>query len=136
MIGGANSPFVYPLGDPRMLPHESDADGPNLPNGTDTTMYDVSEDEQVDTIILNNQNVHGTNASIGTLLADQFVGMKMANNIVIKGDGPFGGIYFKDIEVVVLNLGNGVDQITVENTSQGKPAGCFDDYHAVRLPFR
>ena len=86
----------------------------------DSTMFLVDEAKQVDTLIINNIDVRGNLPSVGILTSDQFVGMNMANEITILSIGPFSGITYSDIEVVVINLGDGVDHITVENTSEGE----------------
>lgn len=117
---GGDSPYVEPLGNPVMFTNETNPDNLTFPPGVevDTTMYLVDEAKQVDTVIVNNLNVRGNLPSVGTLTEDQFTGMNMANEILILGSGPFSGIYYEDIEVFYFNLGDGVDVITVENTSE------------------
>jgi len=119
-ISGANSPFVPSLTDPVMLPVESNSGEFLIPTNViiDTTMYLVDEAKQIDTVIFNNLNVRGELPSVGTLLKNQFLGMNMANNINVLQNGPFSGVVYEDIEVLVFNLGDGVDEITVENTSE------------------
>ena len=123
-ISGTDSPFAYPLTDPLMLPVELALYPVEflVPSNVtiDTTMYLVDEAKQVDTVIMNNLNVRGTNASIGTLFAEEFVGMNMANAIAIGEAGTFSGISYEEVEVMIWNLGDGSDVLTVENTSEGE----------------
>ena len=115
-ISGGDSPYVEPLGNPVMLPNETNpAEFLVPPNITiDTAMYLVNESKQVDTVILNNLDVRGNLPSIGTLMTDQFEGYNMANGIFVLDNGPFSGIYYEDIEVFTFNLGNGVDVLVSE----------------------
>jgi len=136
-ISGADSPFIAKLSDPLMLPEETNPDEFIIPPGViiDTTMYLVNEELQVDTIVINSLNVRGNLPSVGSLFFDQFVGMNMANDIFVMGKGPFSGISYNGIEVMIFNLGEGVDEITVENTSEAihvMNMNAGDDYVAVK----
>ena len=105
-----------------MLPNETNPPFFIIPPNVtiDTTMYLVDEAKQIDAMIINNVDVRGELPSIGVLTYDQFVGMNMANEISILDNGPYSGIAYGDIEVITFNLGDGVDLITVESTSEGK----------------
>ena len=76
------------------------------------------EENQVDTVIINNLDVRGNLPSIGTLSTDLFEGMSMAQNIFILDSLPLSGIKYEDIEIMTFNLGGGIDSITVESTSE------------------
>ena len=112
------SPFIPPISDPVTLPEEINGAVFDPPNVTiDRTSSLVFESKQVDTLVIYNRDVRGNESSNGFLTAGQFTGMNMAQNIYVAGTGPFTGIYYESIEVVEFFLGDGVDKITVENTS-------------------
>ena len=120
-ISGGDSPNVPGLAFPLMLPGEINPDTFQVPPNAapiDETNALVVEDKQVDRIIFNNVDVRGNLSSVGTLTPDVFSGMTMGQNIFIQSLGPFSGIAYEGIEVITWNLGDGVDSITVENTSE------------------
>ena len=98
----------------------TDPDDFNVPPGItiDISMYFVSEEKQIDTVILNNLDVRGDMPSVGTLSLDNFVGMTMADQVFVFGNGPYSGVAYDGCEVLLFNLGDGVDHITVEDTSE------------------
>jgi hypothetical protein len=118
-ILGAGAADVPGIGLPLLLPLEFDDPvfvppcGATLNNGT---LY-VIEENQVDHLIINNQDVRGSLPTIGTLTASQLTGMNMGRNLIIGGEPQLDGIFYQDMEVIEINLGNGKDILTVENTS-------------------
>ena len=103
-----------------MLPKEVNPDRFIIPDNVriDETSALVYEKNQVDRVILNSLNVRGDSPSNGTLMLADFVGMSMSQDVFISKNGPFSGIFYEQIEVVIFNLGDGVDSIIVENTSE------------------
>eukprot|EP00957_Ditylum_brightwellii_P197705 15062331-Ditylum_brightwellii.AAC.1 len=100
-----------------MLPNETNAAEFAPPPGVDIDLSSeyVIEANQIDTLILNNIDDRN-NITFGFLSSNQISGMSMAQNVRINGQGPFSGIYYDNIEIVELNLGDGVANITVEST--------------------
>ena len=108
-----------------MLPQEINPEEFLVPPNADFSVLEESrsnslvfEENQVDTVIINNVDVRGDQPSIGTLFSDKFTGMGMGQKIYLQSEGPFTGIDFEGIEVMTFNFGNGVDSITVESTSE------------------
>ena len=79
-------------------------------------MYDVKETHQTDVVTLNNLDAQGD--LHGTLYSDKFVGMDMASGVAIFGEGSYSGVEYAGLELITFNLGDGVDLLTVENTSE------------------
>jgi len=73
--------------------------------------------KQVDTLIIQNLDVRGELPSVGFLFENQLKGMNMASDVVIAGEPQVDGIEYYKAEVIEMYLGNGVDVITIENTS-------------------
>lgn len=117
-ISGGDSPFVPALADPIMLPNETNPENLTLPCEIDTSMYFVYEANQTDSVIFNNLDVRGDLPSYGTLLRDNFVGMSMSSDVLVFGDGPFSGVLYDQVELITFNLGDGIDVITIESTSE------------------
>jgi len=124
-VSGGESPNVPSLGNPLMLPIEinppefiipPNADFSLLAEGLANTL--VYEENQVDRVIFNNLDVRGNLPSVGTLSTKLFEGMTMAQDTYVLNAGPFSGVGFEGIEVMTFNLGDGVDSITVESTSE------------------
>lgn len=108
-----------------MVPPESNPSKFQIPPNADFSLLEeglsnslVLEENQVDRVIFNNLDVRGDLPSIGILSTDLFEGMTMAQNIYVLASGPLNGIEFEDIEVMTFNLGDGVDSITVNSTSE------------------
>ena len=120
VISGGFSPNAYPLGEPLTLPNESNPPLFVVPPGVviDTTMYYVREEKQIDTVIFNHLDTLGELPSVGTLNDVGFFGMSMIDELFVFGDGPHSGIKYEKIEVLMFNLGGGIDDITVENTTE------------------
>ena len=118
-ISGGTSPEIPDIGIPLILPTESNPDvfipPPNVTIDNSST-YAI-EENQVDSLIIYNWDVRGDNPSNGTLIADQFTGMGMSQNIFVGGIRQKDGISFAGMEVVEFHLGNGIDNIVVEETS-------------------
>ncbi|CAB9505197.1 Kringle domain [Seminavis robusta] len=119
-VAGSDSPDVPAVSDPLMMPGETDTDEFVVPDGyeVDDSMFYAVEEKQVNTLIINNLDVRGELASVGTLLADQFYGMNMGQNLVVSGAAQRDGIVYGDMSVIEINLGDGVDEITVVNTTE------------------
>lgn len=118
---GGHPPFVTTLDQPLMLPSESQAVKFELPPGFVNLFApneDVIEENQVDTLVINNLNVVGNLPSIGTLATSQFSGMSMGQNLLVLGDGPYNGLEYDEIEIITFNLGDGVNSISVKDTSE------------------
>lgn len=118
---GGESPFATALDEPLMLPSESQAAEFILPPGFVNLFApneDVFEENQVDTLVFNNLNVVGDLPSIGTLATAQFSGMSMGQNLLVLGDGPYNGLEYDQIEIIIFNLGDEVNSIAVKNTSE------------------
>ena len=118
-ISGANSPEVPQLVDPLRLPTETNPDFFEPPGGylIDMSSEFVYEEDQVDTLILNDLDTRGE-SSLGILRCGKIDGMSMGLGIYIAGEGPFSGIDYDGIEIIVLNLGDGVDEILIEDTTE------------------
>ena len=103
-----------------MLPNERNPDDFQVPPNVviDNSSSLVFEFNQVDKVIFNNLDIRGSFASRGTFDSSSFNGMNMATNVYVLTDGPFSGIEYEDIEIFTFNLGNGVDSITVDDTSE------------------
>lgn len=119
-IAGSDSPDVPAVTDPLMMPGETDEPEFEVPEGytVDQSSYDAIEEDQVNTLIINNLDVRGSLASVGFLAADNFYGMGMGQNIVISGTAQRDGIVYGDMNLILFNLGDGVDNITIVNTSE------------------
>ena len=118
-VSGGTSPEIPDIGIPLILPTESNPDvfipPPNVTIDNSST-YAI-EKNQVDSLIIFNWDVRGDNPSNGTLTTDQFTGMGMGQNIFVGGRQQKDGIHFAGIEIIEFYLGDGVDNITVEETS-------------------
>ena len=104
-----------------MLPNETQPERFELPPGFVNLFApneDVLEEQQVDTLVINNLNVVGNLPSIGTLASAQFSGMNMGQNLIVLDNGPYNGLEYDEIEIITLNLGDGVNSIAVANTSE------------------
>lgn len=104
-----------------MLPQEENPETFQVPRGVviDNTNALVFEENQVDTVVFSNFDVRGELPSVGTLSSSHFTGMGMGENIYVQSSGPYSGIKYDSIEVLTFNLGDGVDDITVESTTEG-----------------
>jgi len=119
-ISGGNCPNFPRLGYPIMLPTEVDPPNFQIPPNViiDTSNTLVHESKQVDKLIFNNLDFRGDFVSIGVFDSAYFNGMNLANNVFVLTDGPFSGIQYESIEIITFNFGDGVDLITVNNTTQ------------------
>jgi hypothetical protein len=106
--------------EPIMLPHETNPDRFIIPPGytIDHTNALVNEEQQVDTVVFNHLDAQGSLQTLGTLLSTHFLGIGMAQNIPIKGNGPYSGVEYGDIEVLTFNFGNEHANIYVNETSE------------------
>lgn len=119
---------LYGLGDlivpeiepPLMLPSENDTETVVFPEGVtvDLSSFDAIETKQVDRLVVNNGNARGTAKAVGVLTADQFSGMNMGRGIQIGGVPQADGFQYFEMELVEVFLGDGVDEITVLETSE------------------
>jgi hypothetical protein len=100
-----------------MLPNEMNPRVFQVPPNVDETNALVFELNQVDKIIFNNLDSRGDFASIGAFDSMSFNGMNMANDIYVLNNGPFSGIKYKAVEIIIFDLGDGVESITVLNTT-------------------
>jgi hypothetical protein len=78
----------------------------------------VEEEKQVDRVVFNHLDAQGSLLTLGTLLSTHFLGIGMAQNIPIKGNGPYSGVEYGDIEVITFNFGNEDANIYVNETSE------------------
>lgn len=118
VISGGDSPFVSEVGDPLMLPHESNPDEFIIPPGVTIEMTNefVYEENQVDTVIFNHLDAQGYAG--GTLVPTKLLGIGMLQDLLIKGEGPFNGIFYEGLEVVTLNFGEESNLLFVNETSE------------------
>ncbi|MFA5123855.1 hypothetical protein, partial [Zavarzinia sp.] len=77
----------------------------------------VDEATQVDTMTVYNGNSPADDT--GMLTSDQITGLGMADGTVIAGRDLPGGIVYRDLEVLNIELGRGVDRFTVVSTHTG-----------------
>lgn len=103
-----------------MLPHETNPSRFIIPPGytIDATNALVEEEKQVDRVVFNHLDAQGSLLTLGTLLSTHFLGIGMAQNIPIKGNGPYSGVEYGDIEVITFNFGNEDANIYVNETSE------------------
>ena len=112
-ISGGTSPEIPDIGIPLILPTESNPEVFSPPPNVtidDSSTYAI-EENQVDSLVIFNWDVRGDNPSNGTLIADQFTGMGMSQNIFVGGIRQKDGIFFAGMEIVEFHLGNGIDNI-------------------------
>lgn len=119
-ISGSDSPTIPSISDPLMLPGETDVADFEVPSDytVDVSAFDAIEDDQVNHLIIYNLDVRGTMPSVGVLTADQFSGMNMGQNLIISGVSQLDGIVYQNMNLLELYLGEGIDEITVESTSE------------------
>ena len=77
----------------------------------------VEEDVQVDVLQIFNGN--SVSDDVGTLTADRVYGFGMGPDTVIGENRIPGGISYSSLEEVLLEMGSGIDQLTIESTHQG-----------------
>ena len=139
IISGGDSPYINPLNSPLMLPHESNPIEFIIPPGVviDVSSVLVNETNQVDTVVFNHQNAKG-NAD-ATIIPSHFLGMGMMNDLIISGRGPFSGIVYDELEVLIFNFGEESNILYVNETTEAihivnldSTDGSSDDYVVVR----
>jgi len=76
----------------------------------------VAEEDQVDTL----QVFHGNSPANdeATLTEDHLTGLGMGGDTVISGRILPGGIVYRDLEVLTIDLGSGNDSFTIESTHE------------------
>ena len=126
VFGGENPNAAYTIPPPIMLPGESSQELVTTPNSS----FDVVEGKQVDTLVLDNGN--DVAAQTGAVTFDPtavvdgitgigtVTGLGMGGDRVIGGQTIDGGVTYGDLEHLVINLGKGVDQLTVFGTHTGR----------------
>jgi hypothetical protein len=118
IISGGDSPYVPQVGDPVMLPHESNPPEFIIPPGVtiDMTTELVFEYKQVDTVVFNHLDAKG--AAEATIIPEQFIGMGMIQDLIILGRGPFQGIIHSGLEVLTFNFGEEDNLLYVNETTE------------------
>jgi len=118
--GSTTGVFVPQIADPLMLPNETENATFIPPAGVviDLSALDAIEENQVDRLLVYNLDVRGNQPSVGTLTFDQLVGFNMGQGIAIAGIEQRDGLVYGNMEIVEIYLGNGVDIVTVLNTSE------------------
>ena len=94
--------------------------------------FDVEEPDQVD--VLNVFNGNSPSNDSGTLTGDRLIGFGMGDDTVIGGRLLPGGITYKSLEELNIELGTGNDSLVIENTHAGKTTintGAGDDRIAI-----
>ncbi len=126
VFGGENPNAAYTIPPPIMLPGESSQELVTTPNSS----FDVIESKQVDTLVLDNGN--DVAAETGAVTFDPtavvdgitgigtVTGLGLGGDRVIGGQTIAGGVTYGDLEHLVVNLGKGVDQLTVFSTHTGR----------------
>ena len=119
-IFGGGAAVIPDIEPPLKLPGEFDepefvrpCGAPEANNGT----LNVVDANQVDYLIINNVDVRGSLPTTGVLTSSQLTGMNMGRNIVIGGVPQLDGIYYEEMEVIEIYLGDGSDEVLVQNTS-------------------
>ena len=139
IISGGDSPNVPQIGNPLMLPHESNPPEFVIPPGftIDMTTELVKEENQVDTVVFNHMDAKGM--AEGTIIMNQFLGMGMVRDLMILGQGPFNGAFYSGIEVQIFNFGEESNILYVNETTEAihiinldSTDRSSDDYVVVR----
>jgi hypothetical protein len=94
--------------------------------------FDVEETDQVDVLNVSNGNSPANES--GTLTGDRLTGFGMGDDTVIGGRLLPGGITYKSLEEINIELGTGNDSLVIEDTHAGKTTintGAGDDRIAV-----
>lgn len=119
-IFGLGRSDVPGIQDPLTLPEEKDDSVFNSPENVniDTSSLRAKEENQVDRLIIKNLDVRGSLPSVGDLTVDQLTGFNMGQNIRISGTDQRDGIVYSGMEVIEIRLGDGVDRLDIENTTE------------------
>ncbi|HET7352029.1 MAG TPA: hypothetical protein VFJ28_13915 [Marmoricola sp.] len=99
---------------PVMLPGEFT----EAPVTTPNPAFDVIEEDQVDTLVVDNHNSVASES--GTLTSSHLSGLGMGGPRTIGGIAFAGGITYTGLEALQILLGSGVDTFTVESTHHGR----------------
>ena len=138
IISGGDSPYVPRVGNPLMLPHESNPPEFVVPSGLsiDASSLLVLEYNQVDMAIFNHSDAKGT--AEATITPNQFSGLGMVRDLAVSGSGPFSGISYGGFEVLTFNFGEEDNILHINDTSEAihivnldSTNRASDDYVAV-----
>ena len=118
IVEGGDSPFVPQVGNPIMLPHESNPLEFVVPSNLsiDATSLLVLEQKQVDIVTFNHTDAKGT--AEATILPDRLTGMGMVKDLAILGSDPFSGIGYEGFEIMNFNFGEENNIVHVNDTSE------------------
>ncbi len=96
------------------LPGEVTGPLPDLGNAN----LNVDENLQVDRLVIDDTG--STADQTGVLAADQLTGLGLIGNTVIGGVAFDAGVSYLEMEEVILQLGSGRDNLTIQSTHEGR----------------